>query len=77
MKQLTSVLSAPLQAIGLIPKTPKMPAPLPQVDPDQARIAAEQNDELASRRGGAADILTGSMGAEPTAGQIGKATLGS
>lgn len=41
---------------------------------DDAREAAEREDELRKRRGGAADILTGAGGAEAGAG--GRTQLG-
>lgn len=54
------------------PKTPAMPGP---VQRDDAREAAGRRDELLRRRGGAADVVTGSYGAP--APQGGKVTLGS
>lgn len=55
--------------------TPVQPAPLPTATRDDARSEAEKRNELARRRGGAADIVTGSYGAATPAG--GKTTLGS
>lgn len=58
-------------------KKPKIPSPGPAPKPvtrDDARESAERDDELRRRRGGAADILTGTGGAE--AGSGGKTTLG-
>jgi hypothetical protein len=60
--------------IGGKPKAPIQP--LPQATRDDAKAAAMANDELLRRKGGAADMLTGAMGAEaPRSG--GKLTLGS
>jgi len=69
------VLAAPLKAIGLVKTPGKAPAPLAAVTRDDARDMASQADELRRRRGGAADILTSSGGAELTGG-TGKTTLG-
>lgn len=74
MKAIGSVIRAPLKAIGLV-KSPKAPpAPLPTATRDAARDRVAQEDELRRRRGGAADMITGSSGAE--AGETGKTTLG-
>lgn len=69
-----------LAATGLIGKKPKkadQPAILPPVTRDSVREAADKRDALRRRRGGAADIVTGNYGAEPTSASIGKPTLGS
>ena len=58
-------------------KQPKAPPPPRPVTTDTARDAALRNDELLRRRGGAADIVTGSYGAEAPASATGKTTLGS
>ena len=53
------------------------PVPPPPVTRDAAAAAAQaQIDALARRRGSAADILTGSSGAEPGAGQVGRLIVG-
>jgi hypothetical protein len=53
------------------------PVPPPVVTREDASAAAQrQIDELARRRGSAADILTGSAGAEPGAGQVGRLIVG-
>jgi hypothetical protein len=52
-----------------------IPAPLPTATRDDAQSEAEKRLELARRRGGAADIVTGAYGAEAPAG--GKTVLGS
>lgn len=75
MQPVAKVLSAPLKAIGLIPKMPKLPAPLPTVQRDEAAATIQSEDEIRRRRGGAADIVTGAGGAEP-AQATGKTTLG-
>jgi hypothetical protein len=45
-------------------KKKKPVQPLPQATRDDAQALADQEDELRRRKGGAADILTGTMGAE-------------
>lgn len=76
MKALGFLVSPLLSAIGVFkPKTPKIPSPTPIPTRDDARDAADRATELARRRGGAADIVTGAYGAEAGAG--GKTTLGS
>lgn len=74
MKAITGALSAPLKLIGLVPKYPKLPKPTPVAQRDDAEAAMAQEDELARRRGGAADVITGAGGAEAAAG--GKSLLG-
>ena len=56
-------------------KSSKPPAPLPTATRDDAQAAQLANDELARRKGGAADILNGSTGAEAALAG-GKLTLG-
>lgn len=59
-----------LKAVGLVSSPGKPPAALPSLQRDDAVAAAEANDERLRRKGGAADILTGSGGAEaPTTGK--------
>jgi hypothetical protein len=74
MKAIGSVIAAPLKALGLIPKLPKPPVPTPVVTRDTARDAANAQDRQFSRRGSAADQVTGTGGAE--AGSTSKTTLG-
>lgn len=74
MKAVAGIVRAPLKLLGLIPKMPKAPAPTKPVTRDDARLAADRDRELSARRGGAADMLTGSGGAE--AGSTGKTQLG-
>jgi hypothetical protein len=74
MKAIGSALEAPLKFLGLVPKIPKPPLPIPPVTRDDARDAANRQNELASRRGSLADVVTGSGGAE--AGSTGKVRLG-
>lgn len=52
----------------------KAPGPTPAVTRDDARDAGELEENIRKRRGGAADILTGGMGAE--AGATGRTKLG-
>jgi hypothetical protein len=77
MKAIGSVLRAPLKLLGIVPKMPKLPEQAKAIRPvtrDDARDAALSDDELARRRGAAANQMTGAGGAE--AGATGKATLG-
>lgn len=68
-------------AIGLAsllkPATPKLPAALPQPQRDDAAAQLRGDDAFRKRRGGAADLLTGSGGAEAAPAATGKDTLGS
>jgi hypothetical protein len=63
------------KAIGLVSSPGKPPKALPSVTRDDAAAQVQANDELLRRKGGAADMLTGSGGAEAAAGA--KTTLGS
>lgn len=74
MKAIGSVIRAPLKLLGLIPKMPKPPAPTAPITRDTARDAANAQDALYGRRGGAADQITGTGGAE--AGSTQKTQLG-
>jgi hypothetical protein len=75
MKAIGSVLKVPLKALGLIPKMPKAPAPTAPITRDSARDAANAEDALFGRRGGAADqVVNGTGGAE--AGATSKTLLG-
>jgi hypothetical protein len=76
MKAIGGVIRAPLKAIGLIPTMPKPPPAAPSVTRDNARDAALQQDVLFGRRGGAADQITGTKGAEAGRAATGAATLG-
>ncbi len=59
-------------------KGKKAPAkPLPQATRDEARDLAMRDEELARRRGGAADLLLGLGGAEPGGASLGRFVLGS
>ena len=77
MNTIGKVVRAPLKLLGLVPDTPKLPAPVPTPTRDDARDATATEDRLRKRRGGAADILTGSSGAEAASGAGGKDALGS
>lgn len=55
------------------PATSSAPAPIMR---DDAAAIAAREDELRKRRGAAADILTGSGGAEAGAGSTGRAIVG-
>ncbi|BBC99105.1 hypothetical protein [Sphingobium sp. YG1] len=63
------------KAIGLVSTPGKAPKALPTVTRDEAAAQVAVNDELLRRKGGAADMLTGTGGAEAAAGA--KTTLGS
>jgi hypothetical protein len=58
-------------------KSPKPPPAAQPVTRNDAMTAAERQDALLRRRGGAADIVTGAYGAEPGPGSVGKTVLGS
>lgn len=76
MKVVTGLFGGGLfKLIGGLFKKPKVPDPIKPVTRDDARDRAAANDELLRRKGGAADILTSSGGAEAGAGS--KTTLGS
>lgn len=60
---------------GAIFKKPKPGEPARPIERDDAQVEADKRRELASRRGGAADILTGDLGA--SAGPGAKTNLGS
>lgn len=73
-----SAVRGVLKAVGLVsdPAQAAPPAPIASVTRDDAVAAANSRDELLRRKGGAADVLTGTRGAEaPSA--TGKTTLGS
>ena len=74
MKEIGSVIRAPLKALGIVKSPGRAPMPQRSVTRDDARDRATMEDELRRRRGGAADMLTGAGGAE--AGGGGKSTLG-
>lgn len=76
MKVIGSVVRAPLKALGIIKSPGKAPAPLRPVTRDDARDRASLEDELRRRRGGAADILSGTGGAEAAGGTTGSTRLG-
>lgn len=79
MKVLGFLASPLLAAVSLFtkPKASATPVALGPVTRNTVREAADRNDELRRRRGGAADIVTGAYGAEPAPASIGKTTLGS
>jgi hypothetical protein len=53
------------------------PVPPPVVTRQDADVLAQRDeDQLRRRQGSAADILTGSAGAEPGAGSIGRLIVG-
>lgn len=76
MKAVGSIIRAPLKALGIVKSPGRVPDPIRPVTRDDARDKAALEDELRRRRGGAADMLTGSGGAEAGAGSTGKTTLG-
>lgn len=63
MKVLQTAISPAATALGLF-KKPKAPKALPAPGRDDTLRSIAQEDALAKRRGGAADILTGVGGAE-------------
>jgi len=62
---------------GLATKTPKAPTPLPVATRDDAAAAIKNEDAIRRRQGAAADIVTGTTGAEAARGAIGKLVVGS
>lgn len=65
-------------ALGLLKGKKKPPASTPiQATRDDAARMVERDQELARRRGAAADIITGTNGAEAAAGSIGRLVVGS
>lgn len=67
MKGIVKAITAPLSAVGLISKPKvKVPASTPVATRDEARDRIGANRELLRRRGGAADVLFGSGGLEPS-----------
>lgn len=75
MKAVGTILSPLGKAVGLIKTGGRKPKALPQATRNDEIVNRETLDELARRRGGAADILTGTTGAEaPMTG--GKSVLG-
>ena len=53
------------------------PKPLPQVSRDAADATLAAQDELAKRRGGAADMMNGTTGYEAGASATGRLVVGS
>lgn len=78
--QVLSALASPLLAVGEAIFGGKSRAPIKPLPPvtrnDAAKIANDQQD-LARRKGAAADILTGTTGAEAAAGTTGRLVAGS
>lgn len=79
LKKIGKFFLSPLgAAVGLFGGGKKSPKMLPgPVTRDDARDAADRQDELLRRRGAAADMLTGTAGAEASAGSIGRIVAGS
>lgn len=76
VKAAKSLFVGPLLG-ALIGGKKKSSGPLQQAGRDEARLMADREAELARRRGGAADIITGTTGAEARAGSIGRLVVGS
>lgn len=76
LKPIGKALGSVLKAVGIVSTPGKPPSPLASVTRDDAAAQIAAQDELARRKGGAADILTGASGAEPVLSG-GKLTLGS
>lgn len=70
------LLSAGAGLLGIGKKKAPAIAPPPIAARDVARDVAARDLELARRRGGAADIISGASG-EPAAGSIGRLVVGS
>jgi len=77
LKTVGKLIRAPLKALGVI-KTPSSRTASVQrtVTRDDARDSANLQDELRRRRGGAADLLSGTGGAEAAGGSTGSSALG-
>ncbi len=58
-------------------KKPQAQQPLPAANRDDARTAAQRDDELRRRKGAAADLITGTQGAEASAASLGRLVVGS
>lgn len=79
LKKIGKFLLSPLgAAVGLFGGGKKAPKLLPgPVTRDDLRDQADRQDELLRRRGAAADMLTGTGGAEAATGSIGRIVAGS
>lgn len=76
VKAVTSLLSPALTLTGVLHHK-KKPTLLPsQVTRDTARDQLAADDELRRRQGAAADMLTGTQGAEAAAGSVGRLVAG-
>lgn len=75
LKPLGQALALPLKALGVVNTPGKAPTPLRSVTRDDAAAQVAADDEIRRRQGAAADIITGTRGAE-TALTGGKLTLG-
>lgn len=61
--------------LGLNKKKPIVARPLARRDPDIEQV--ESADALRRRKGAAADMITGTRGAEAAAGSVGRLVVGS
>lgn len=59
---------APLQALGVFPKTIKPPKAQPTAQVDDAAAAVAAGDDQRKRRGGAGNLMFGEAGVEAPAG---------
>jgi hypothetical protein len=73
---IASLLFPGAGALGLFNKKKKLVQPRP-VTRDEGREALEAGEELRRRKGAAADLITGTRGAEAAAGSVGRLVLGS
>ena len=76
LKPVGKVIGSVLKAVGVVSTPGKPPTPLRSVTRDDAAATIAADDEIRRRQGAAADIITGSGGAEATLSG-GKLTLGS
>lgn len=76
LNPLGRLVAAPLKALGIVSTPGKAPTPLRSVTRDDAAATIAADDEIRRRQGAAADIITGTRGAE-AALTGGKLTLGS
>lgn len=64
-----NLVTKPLQALGVLPKTIKPPKAQPTAQVDDAAAAVAAGDEMRRRRGGAGNLMFGEAGVEaPTGG---------
>lgn len=76
MSLLGAIFSPVTSLLGALFKAPKPPAPIPQATRDAAEQMVRDEDAIRRRQGAAADILTGTTGAEAGRSSVGKLVVG-